>query len=145
MNVHLTYSHGSRRDPELRASDADREAIGDRLRRHHAEGRLDSDEFATRLDGCYAAKTLGELDELVRDLPPEEEPHARRRFGFVPLRIVPMVPLVPLFIALITVSAITGHGGFWFVFPLLFFARFWFWGRWQRRGPWHSYRDGQVL
>lgn len=56
-------------DPELRAGDADRERTAELLRRAHTEGRLDLDEFDTRLDQAYRAKTLGELAELTRDLP----------------------------------------------------------------------------
>ena len=39
------------------------------LREHHAAGRLTVEEFNERLDKAYAAKTLGELDELMSDLP----------------------------------------------------------------------------
>ena len=59
-------------DPNLRAADADRERIAERLRNGHAEGRLDMDEFQQRLERCYEAKTLGELRELVKDLPRED-------------------------------------------------------------------------
>jgi hypothetical protein len=56
-------------DPRIRASDDDRERTVALLREHHAAGRLDVDEFNERLDKAYAAKTLGELDELMSDLP----------------------------------------------------------------------------
>jgi hypothetical protein len=56
-------------DPRLRASDADRERIVQMLREHHAEGRLDVDEFHERFNAAYEAKTLGELDALLADLP----------------------------------------------------------------------------
>lgn len=56
-------------DADLRASDADRDRIADILRDALAEGRLDASEHSERLDGVYAAKTLGELEPLVRDLP----------------------------------------------------------------------------
>jgi hypothetical protein len=56
-------------DPDLRASDADRDRIADILRDALAEGRLDAAEHSERLDRVYAAKTLGELEPLVRDLP----------------------------------------------------------------------------
>ncbi|MFJ4710881.1 DUF1707 domain-containing protein [Streptomyces sp. NPDC088785] len=54
---------------DLRASDADRDRIADILREALAEGRLDADEHAERIDGVYRAKTVGELEPLVRDLP----------------------------------------------------------------------------
>jgi hypothetical protein len=56
-------------DPRLRASDADRERTAQLLREHHAVGRLTVEEFNARLEQTFAAKTLGELDELLADLP----------------------------------------------------------------------------
>jgi hypothetical protein len=56
-------------DPKMRASDADRDRTAALLREHHAAGRLTAEEFGERLDKTYAAKTLGELDELLSDLP----------------------------------------------------------------------------
>ncbi|MFG1810589.1 DUF1707 domain-containing protein [Streptomyces sp. NPDC049040] len=60
---------GTPGEVDLRASDADRDRIADILREALAEGRLDSTEHSERLDRVYAAKTLGELEPLVRDLP----------------------------------------------------------------------------
>jgi Domain of unknown function (DUF1707) len=56
-------------DPSIRASDADRDRVISLLREHHAAGRLTAEEFSERLDTALAAKTLGELDGLLRDLP----------------------------------------------------------------------------
>ncbi|HEY7431749.1 MAG TPA: DUF1707 domain-containing protein [Streptosporangiaceae bacterium] len=56
-------------DPKMRASDADRDRTAALLREHHAAGRLTAEEFNERLDRTYAAKTLGELDQLLADLP----------------------------------------------------------------------------
>lgn len=56
-------------DPRIRASDADRERTVTLLREHHAEGRLTAEEFSDRVDRAFAAKTLGELDALLADLP----------------------------------------------------------------------------
>ena len=56
-------------DPRIRASDADRDQAAAALREHMAAGRLTADEFDERLDKVYAAKTLGELDDLMADLP----------------------------------------------------------------------------
>lgn len=55
--------------PAIRASDADRDRIADILREALAEGRLDAEEHAERIDSVYRAKTVGELEPLVRDLP----------------------------------------------------------------------------
>ncbi|MGW6745413.1 DUF1707 SHOCT-like domain-containing protein [Streptomyces sp. NPDC055025] len=53
----------------IRASDADRDRIADILREALAEGRLDAEEHAERIDSVYRAKTVGELAPLIRDLP----------------------------------------------------------------------------
>jgi hypothetical protein len=54
---------------EMRVGDAEREATAAELREHYASGRLTLDELNERLDKALAAKTRGDLDELMRDLP----------------------------------------------------------------------------
>lgn len=56
-------------DPRIRASDADRDRTASLLREHHAAGRLTVEEFEERMDKALDATTLGELDELLADLP----------------------------------------------------------------------------
>jgi DUF1707 SHOCT-like domain len=57
-------------DPRrLRASDADRERTASLLREHHAVGRLTAEEFGERLNEVFVAKTMGDLDDLLVDLP----------------------------------------------------------------------------
>ena len=56
-------------DPRMRASDSDRERTASLLREHHAAGRLDAAEFNDRLDKAFEAKTTGDLDALLADLP----------------------------------------------------------------------------
>ena len=53
----------------LRVSDADRDAVAEDLREHHAEGRLDVAELGERLDAVFAAKTRDELSRVSLDLP----------------------------------------------------------------------------
>ncbi|WP_031087849.1 DUF1707 SHOCT-like domain-containing protein [Streptomyces sp. NRRL WC-3549] len=53
----------------MRASDAERERIAETLREAVAEGRLEMDEFEQRLDAAYKARTHGELEPLIDDLP----------------------------------------------------------------------------
>ncbi|MFD3483335.1 DUF1707 domain-containing protein [Streptomyces sp. NPDC058665] len=55
--------------PEMRASDSERERVAELLRDALSEGRIDMEEFDTRLDAAYKARTHGELQPLVRDLP----------------------------------------------------------------------------
>jgi Domain of unknown function (DUF1707) len=82
--------------PDLRASDAERNAVADKLSHHFAEGRLDQTEFKTRLDQAMGATTRRELDGLFDDLPRLADqpvpavPHSRRR------RILPFLLLIVL-------------------------------------------------
>jgi len=52
-----------------RASNADRERFAGMIQRHFSEGTLSADEFSDRVDRALRARTLGELYELVADLP----------------------------------------------------------------------------
>jgi Domain of unknown function (DUF1707) len=135
-NPHRAHAQ---RDPNQRAADADREETSERLRRHHAEGRLDAEEFQERVDRCYQAKTIGDLDRLVTDLPPE--PVSEGLFGLRRLRAVPLLPIV---IALVAIGAVShghhGHFGFWLLIPLFFLFRFFVW----RRAPWGMTRRGEA-
>jgi Domain of unknown function (DUF1707) len=53
----------------MRASDADRDRVAERLRNATAEGRLLAQELEDRLATALRAKTYGELDAVVADLP----------------------------------------------------------------------------
>jgi hypothetical protein len=115
---------------DLRASDAERGATADMLRRHHAEGRLDTAELEERIERCYSAKTRGELAALTTDLPrAQHERRNRSRSLRLPLPLSPLV-LIPLVVAL----AVTTHAHvLWLVWPLAFFtfARFGGHRRWR--------------
>ena len=63
-------------NPEMRASDADRDRVAGALREHCAQGRLTLDELNGRLEATYAARTMGELEQVTKDLP-EEDLHYR--------------------------------------------------------------------
>jgi hypothetical protein len=121
----------SDRSPGLRASDADRERVADALRRHHLDGRLDTDELQERLARCYAARTTGELEPLLADLPAGRRRAPRRSASWPPALAAVLVVLV----ALATVGAVAhGHPGplpFIAVFLLLRLA---WWGP-RRHGP----------
>jgi hypothetical protein len=62
----------------LRAADTDREQVAERLRRAAAEGRLLTDELEERLGAALSAKTYGELDAIVSDLPTTDVDRRRR-------------------------------------------------------------------
>jgi hypothetical protein len=73
---------------EMRASDAERQAVADQLSRHYADGRLDQLEFSARLERAMGAVTRGQLDGLFDDLPaPAEAPKspAHRRRVLLPM------------------------------------------------------------
>lgn len=55
--------------PEMRASDADRDAVVQRLRVALEEGRLKTDEYMARMERAYHAVTYGDLAPLHADLP----------------------------------------------------------------------------
>ncbi len=54
---------------DLRAGDADRERVAERLRTALDEGRINLYEYDERLRDAYAAKTYAELESLLADLP----------------------------------------------------------------------------
>jgi hypothetical protein len=53
----------------LRASDADRDRVSGWLRHHYSVGRLTYEELLQRLDEAYAARTVGDLERSLRELP----------------------------------------------------------------------------
>lgn len=57
------------RRPSLRASDADRETVTERLREAAGEGRLEPEELEERLHATLRARTYGDLDLVLADLP----------------------------------------------------------------------------
>jgi hypothetical protein len=64
--------------PDMRASHADREQVAEILRTAAGDGRLDIDELEQRLEQVYAAKTYGDLEPIVRDLPMGRPPAIRQ-------------------------------------------------------------------
>jgi hypothetical protein len=132
MPVQTTDSQWRRspRDHSLRAADRDRETVAEILRQQHLAGRIDSDEFQLRLEHCLAAKTYAELDQLIVDLPGEQQPRAvSRRWRW------PVLAIVPLLIAAIALSR---DHLFWVTIPLffLFVARPLIWRSASRRLGW---------
>lgn len=146
-------------DPRIRASDADRERVAAALREHLAAGRLTLDEFSDRLDKAYAARTAGELDEIMSDLPGADlqqlaEAPARRPVGSPPsTRRPPGPPAWPgpgrfspawraawgswlaVSLATFVVWLLSGaSGGLWFLWVVVPFGAVML-GRWAMGGP----------
>ena len=70
---HFRYGGG-----DLRASDAERAEVADRLSKHYQDGRLDQAEFNERLDRAMNAKTRGDFGGLFYDLPDLPDPADQR-------------------------------------------------------------------
>jgi hypothetical protein len=88
----IGYSGG-----DLRASDAERNDVAEKLSRHYADGRLDQFEFKARLDRAMGATTRGDLGGLFDDLPPlvdEAPPPRQRRRRWIPLVLLMAVVLL---------------------------------------------------
>jgi Domain of unknown function (DUF1707) len=97
-------------DQNLRVSDADRQAVADRLAEHFAEGRLDQAEFDDRVGRAMNAKTRADLSGLFSDLPETGAPAVpgpRRRHGH---------PVLLLVLLVIVLSA-AAHVLWWTVVP----------------------------
>jgi hypothetical protein len=110
-----------------RVGDADRNRAADLLKEAHAAGYLTLEEVDERLGTALAARTRGELDRLVADLPPEWRAGQERgqRPARPPARQRPALPpeatwLVPLLVVagvLVVLAVVTR--GYFFLWPLL--------------------------
>ena len=72
----------------MRAADADREAVADRLQAAAHEGRIDFEELEERLGRAYGARTYGELETLVADLPGQSPSESHPGIGAEPETLV---------------------------------------------------------
>ena len=109
-------AEGGPTEPGLRASDAERESIVAALREHGAAGRLDVDELEQRIGAAYAARTHGELRELVADLPARVAgAPARRptRSAAAPRPRHDWGGFVAVNVLLVAIWAVSGAGYFW--------------------------------
>jgi len=90
------------RRASLRASDADREHIAERLRKAATEGRLLTEELEHRLGAAFSARTYGELEPLVADLPREVAPRRRQSASVPPVAVaLGVLLLMPVVVAVV--------------------------------------------
>jgi hypothetical protein len=79
--------------PALRASDADRESVAERLRVASVDGRIDSEELEERLAAVYSARWVSDLDRIVSDVvpppPPAPPPPAPVPYAYQPVQAIP--------------------------------------------------------
>lgn len=66
-------------EPEIRASDTEREEVVRALSEHAATGRLTLDELEKRVEDALSAATRGELAKLTADLPDVAAPSPQSR------------------------------------------------------------------
>ena len=97
----------------LRASDADRDAVAERLRQAAVEGRLEPDELEDRLHAALRARTYGELDVLLIDLP--SKPVARRppTTAVVPAAGAVLVAVLRVVAVLMILTAVLAAAALW--------------------------------
>jgi hypothetical protein len=88
------------RHSSLRAADSDRDAVTDRLRTAAAEGRLEPEELEDRVHTALRARTYGELDLVLADLPPAQ----RRGAELVPAAQAAVVVAGRLVLSVLVVS-----------------------------------------
>jgi hypothetical protein len=124
----------------MKASDADRDAVLSELSEHFQAGRLTSAEFDERAGRALAARTWGELRDLLRDLPTAQPgpTGAPERPSRRPARL-PVAVLAGIGIA-VAVSAGAAHhiwGFWWILLAMLLIARrvTWYAGTSTRSGP----------
>ena len=114
----------------MRASDADRDAVLADLSEHFQAGRLTAGELDERTGQALAARTWGELRELLADLPPTQVPVGASSGG----RLLPSsgraaLPVTAVLVgigitAAVLVDVAHGNWGFiWLLLPALLIAR----------------------
>jgi Flp pilus assembly protein TadB len=121
--------------PAIRASDADRERVAERLRRAAGEGRLLTEELEERLETVFRARTYHELDRTVSDLPGRRRRH-RPRTGEVVVRTGAVLVVAVVAVAAVLFIA-TGVVAGWLLWVV---AAWWFFG--ARRGRHHGWHRG---
>ncbi|WP_436523986.1 DUF1707 SHOCT-like domain-containing protein [Actinoplanes sp. HUAS TT8] len=84
----------------MRAGDNDRQRVADQLKSALDEGRLDLNEYDERVQRAYSARTYGDLDGLLDDLP-----------GTVPVQHAQIQPQSPPPVPHPAAVRKDGHGG----------------------------------
>ena len=101
-------------DVDLLVSDAERDEAAERLRQAGGEGRLTPEELEQRLGRAFGARTRGELDALVADLPAPPRRQRAPRSRRPELTVFASTSLL-----LIAIWALSGMGYFWPAWPIL--------------------------
>jgi hypothetical protein len=135
------------RRPALRASDADRERVARILGEHGAAGRLTPEELDERLDAAYAARTHGELDRLLDDLPGPPAPRVPDRTREVARAHLAHRAGLSVIACLVCVgiwAAAGASGSFWPIWVILLAAVGLARASWRTLGPARGLRDEEL-
>jgi DUF1707 SHOCT-like domain len=131
------------RRASIRASDADREQIAERLRKATAEGRLLAEELEERLETAFTARTYGELDAVVADLPSatvRRRPERPRPPVLNPVHIIALFILAPVILSLM-LAAVVLVATLFSAWGVLLIVGWFIFGHGRRSwGPAHHYR-----
>ena len=130
---------------QVKASDSDRDAVVSDLSVHFQAGRLTAGEFDERMGRALAARTWGELRELLADLPaarPGPQAPAAESLSARPWpssgRFAPPVAAlagIGMVVAVLVIAANVGWGLAWLLLPGLLIARRHCFGALGRSGP----------
>jgi hypothetical protein len=111
--------------PQQRVGDAEREQAMSHLAQHYADGRLEHEEYAERLDAIWTARTRQDLALLFDDLPREVAP-VRPASPAVAARGRRPIPWLPVLAILIGLSILLEGAPVWVaIFFLPSFNRRW--------------------
>lgn len=139
------YTPAIIRRGHLRASDADRDQVAERLRAAATEGRIGFDELEERLGATLAARTYAELEAVVADLPASQPARRRSWLPASPIARVAVALAVAVPVLLAAVFVLTAALSAWMLWAV---AGWWFFGhrygyhhdRYRRRGRRHDGR-----
>jgi hypothetical protein len=111
----------------MRASDDDRERVAERLRQAAGEGRLLAHELEERLATALRARTYGELDSVVWDLPGTRVGVPDRRSSRSvavlrrqPLAVVAILVAIALVVLIMAAFIVAAFWGGWLLIVAFF-------------------------
>src|SRR5437763_8909902 len=117
-------SHLMARRSALRASDHDRERVADRLRHATGEGRLLADELEERLGTVFSARTYGELDAVVSDLPTPRDPRRSKTPTWVKATLALAIVMAVIAVLAVVALVVIGLARAWLLWVLVVWACF---------------------
>ena len=130
----MNATPGNHPSVQMKASDADRDAVLSDLSKHFQAGRLTGEEFEDRTGRALAARTWGELGDLLQDLPASpagprvpvtattgalpQRPHGRT--ALAPIAVLAGIAIA---VAVLAGAAHPRWGILWLLLPALLIAR----------------------